>query len=356
MTRIYPVIMSGGAGSRLWPLSRNARPKQLLPLVTDKTMVQETVLRFSDNLFADPVFVCNEKHVEAISEQMDALGRAVDAIIVEPMGRNTAPCAIIAAAHVKTWDPDALVLLVPADHHVTKVDAFVDAVKRAVPAAEGGKLVTFGITPDKPETGYGYIERGGETHPGVFDVKAFKEKPTSETAAEYIASGDYSWNAGLFLFSPTTLLAEGHAYAAEITNQANRAYEAAAINGPVVTLDKAHFAACPSDSIDYAIMEPTQKAVVVPADIGWNDIGSYASLLTSKSRDENGNSILGDVLTADVTDALIHTDGPTVAVVGLSNVAVIVSDGKVLVADLSASQQVKDIVNQLKEKDRTDDL
>ena len=356
MTRIYPVIMSGGAGSRLWPLSRNARPKQLLPLVTDKTMVQETVLRFSGNLFADPVFVCNEKHVDAISEQMGALDRAVDAIIVEPMGRNTAPCAIVAAAHVKTRDPDALVLLVPADHHVTKVDAFVDAVKRAVPAAEDGKLVTFGITPDKPETGYGYIERGSETHPGVFDVKAFKEKPNTETAARYIASGDFSWNAGLFLFSPNTLLAEGRAHAAEITNQANRAYEAAVINEPVVTLDKAHFAACPSDSIDYAIMEPTQKAAVVPADIGWNDIGSYASLLTSKSRDENGNSISGDVLTADVTDALIQTDGPTVAVVGLSNVAVIVSDGKVLVADLSASQQVKDIVNQLKENGRTDDL
>ncbi len=356
MTRIYPVIMSGGAGSRLWPLSRNARPKQLLPLVTDKTMAQETVLRFSDDLFADPVFVCNEKHVDAITAQMADMSRSVDAIIVEPMGRNTAPCAVVAAAHVKARDPNALVLLVPADHHVTKVDAFVAAVRRAVPAANNGKLVTFGIAPDRPETGYGYIERAGEIHPGVFDVKAFKEKPDAQTANTYVESGRFSWNAGLFLFAPETLLEEGAVHAGDITDKACLAYSHARQDGTVMSLDAGHFSECPSDSIDYAIMEPTDKAAVVPCDIGWNDIGSYASLLGSKNQNADGNSVSGDVLLSEVSSSLIHSDGPTVAVVGLSNIAVIVSDGKVLVADLDASQDVKKIVNQLKASDRQDDL
>ncbi len=355
-SRIYPVIMSGGAGSRLWPLSRQAEPKQLLPLVTDQTMIQATVARFDGPEFADPVFICNALHVDQIKAQMSAMSRSVDAIIVEPVGRNTAPCAVVAAQHVKSRDPDALVLLVPADHHVEKPKNFAKAVHRAVPAARDGRLVTFGITPEGPETGYGYIEGAEALDDGVFAVEAFREKPNRETAEAYLKTGRYSWNAGLFLFSPDAFLSEAQVHADGITKSASAAYDKATWSADVAQLDQDIFAACASDSIDYAVMEKTQKAAVVPVDMGWSDIGSFSALHEVRQNGEDRNALTGDVILQNAAGILAHSDGPTISVVGLNNIGVIVRDGNVLVVGLDSAQDVKKVVTHLKDKGRTDKL
>ena len=354
-TKIIPVIMSGGAGSRLWPASRQAMPKQLLPLVTDETMVQETAQRFSGDLYHDPVFICNAAHAEPIRAQMQAIEQNIGAIIVEPMGRNTAPCAVVAALHAQISDPDALILLAPADHHVTKPEAFRRSVAAAIPAANAERLVTFGIAPTGPETGYGYIEQGEAIAPGAFDVAAFKEKPDAVTAQSYLDAGGYYWNAGIFLFSPETLLAEMNKFHPEIVSQSKIAYEKAELKTRQYQLDAKAFAACPSESIDYAVMEPTDKAAVVPCDIGWNDIGSFTSLHALK-QGENGNAFSGDIIAHNTSNSLVESDGPLVTTVGVDGLAVIVKDGAVLVAKLDAAQDVKKIVENLKAADRKDKL
>ena len=353
--KIMPVIMSGGAGSRLWPLSRKAMPKQLLPLVTHETMVQETAVRFEGERYLDPVFICNALHASPISAQMAGIDCAVDAIIIEPLGRNTAPCAVVAACHAQKKHDGALVLLVPADHHVRKPEAFRAAVEAAIPAAQSGHLVTFGIQPDGPETGYGYIQRSGEINPGVYNVEAFKEKPDVETASRYLESGDYVWNAGIFLFAADTFLGEVEAFAPDILSRAAEAYEAATTDGNCISLDEAAFAACPGESIDYAVMEATQKAAVVPCDIGWSDIGSFASLQEVRA-DDTGNALSGDIMTVNTTNSLIMSDGPLVSAVGVDNVAIIVHEGQVLVLGLDAAQDVKKVVEGLKADGRTDCL
>ena len=355
MGKIIPVIMSGGAGSRLWPASRQAMPKQLLPLVTEQTMVQETAERLSGDLFHPPVFICNAAHAAPIREQMSAIDKPLGAIIVEPMGRNTAPCAVVAALHAKESDPEALILLSPADHHVTKPEAFRRAVAAAIPAAQKGCLVTFGIAPDGPETGYGYIQQGESIAPGAFEVEAFKEKPDRETAQSYLDQGGYFWNAGIFLFSPEALLSEMEKFHPEIVEKSRQAYKEAKLQSGQVDLDATNFAACPSESIDYAVMEPTDKAAVVPADIGWNDIGSFTSLHALK-KGENGNAVKGDVIAYNTQNSLIETDGPLVTTVGMDGVAVIVKDGSILVAKLDDAQDVKKIVETLKADERPDKL
>ena len=358
MTKIIPVIMSGGAGSRLWPLSRNAAPKQLLPLISDQTMVQETVARFDDELFADPVFICNALHVEAITAQMAEVDRKIDALIVEPVGRNTAPCAVVAACHGAKMD-DHLVMLVPADHHVKDKAAFTAAIKKAVKSAKEGYLVTFGITPDAPETGYGYIAQGKSLASGVFKVDAFKEKPDAATAQTYLDSGNYAWNAGIFLFSPQSFLSEAHTHSADIAVAAEAAYAVASRAGVVVNLPKELFAACPSESIDYAVMEHTKKAAVVPCDIGWNDIGSFASLKTARAEidaDAAGNNVRGHVMIEASTDCLVESDSLPVSLVGMKDVAVIVKNGEIMVVNLNEAQSVKQIVEQLKGRGESERL
>lgn len=358
--KIIPVIMSGGAGSRLWPLSRQAMPKQLLPLVTDKTMAQETAARFQTDRFTSPVFICNALHAAAIDSQMREIGEDVDAIIIEPAGRNTAPCAVVAACHAMEKHPGALVLLVPADHHVRNPEAFREAVEKAVPAAIEGYLVTFGITPDRPETGYGYIHKGQNLFNGVNAVKAFKEKPNAETAAHYIETGEFAWNAGIFLFSPKAFLEEVEKYVPDIGTQATEAYRKAERDGAQLKLDKKAFEQCPSESIDYAVMENTNKAAIVPCDIGWSDIGSFASLqevrTDSTHKDGTNNALSGDVISIKTDNSLVITDGPLVSVVGLDNVGVIVHEGHVLVVNLDAAQDVKAVVEHLKKNNRQDRL
>lgn len=359
MTKIIPVIMSGGAGSRLWPLSRQAMPKQLLPLVTHQTMVQETAERFDGDLFTDPVFICNALHVDGIRTQMAEIDRNVSAFIVEPVGRNTAPCAVVAAVHAAAQYDDTLVMLVPADHHVKKPEKFRAAIAKAIPTAKAGYLVTFGITPDGPETGYGYIAQGEALEDGVFKVDAFREKPDLETAQAYLDEGRYAWNAGIFLFSPESFLKEAGAYAGEISIEAQKAYEGASQDGNVINLNKDIFAACPSESIDYAIMEQTTKAAIVPCEIGWNDIGSYTSLQAARAEiksDDNGNAISGSVMAEAAKNCLVHTDSLPVSIIGLSNVGVIVHEGEVMVVALDQAQAVKKIVNRLKDSGETDRL
>ncbi|MGJ8562475.1 MAG: mannose-1-phosphate guanylyltransferase/mannose-6-phosphate isomerase [Alphaproteobacteria bacterium] len=353
--QVIPVIMSGGAGSRLWPLSRQAMPKQLLPLVTELTMVQETALRFGGTGFGAPVFICNALHAAPIEAQMKAIDTEVDAVIIEPAGRNTAPCAVVAACHVQKTSPGALVLLVPADHHVRDPQAFREAIEAAIPAAKAGHLVTFGITPDRPETGYGYIQKGGALMDGVSQVAAFKEKPDAATAARYIYTGEYAWNAGIFLFSPDAFLGEVGQFVPEIGEQALKAYEKAVSEGKRIKLDAETFAACPAESIDYAVMETTGKAAVVPCDIGWSDIGSFASLQDVR-QDETGNALSGDIITVNTENSLIMTDGPLVSAVGLNNVAIIVHEGQILVTHLDAAQDVKAVVEQLKKSNQTQRL
>jgi len=337
VVRIIPVILSGGAGSRLWPASRQAYPKQLLPLVTEDTMIQETAARFNDPMFYPPVFICNENHAEPIRAQMAEKNLPLGQIIIEPEGRNTAPCAIIAALHAKATDAGALVLLAPADHHVTKPDAFRRAVAAGVRPAQSGRLITFGIKPDQPATGYGYIQQGEQLMPSAFAVDAFKEKPDQDVAQSYLEQGGYYWNAGIFLFDPDTLLSEMQKFSPEIVTAAKTAFDKAKFDDKTIRLDQAAFYACPSQSIDYAVMEHTELAAVIPANIGWNDIGSFSSLFDIK-KNGSGNALSGDIITHDTEGCLIETDGPIITTVGVQNLA----------------QNVKEIVTKLKSDGRKD--
>lgn len=350
-TNIIPVIMSGGAGTRLWPASRKAAPKQLLPLVSELTMIQETAERLRGEwrsfTFGAPVIVCNTTHANPIGEQLAVLGINLGTIITEPVPRNTAPCAAIAAMAVRDQDPNALMLLAPADHHISDKAAFANVVANGLEAAEAGYLVTLGITAQTPETGYGYIQKGESLGDQVFKVAAFKEKPLKETAEHYIASGQYFWNAGIFMGKPSALLAQMQKHSPDILTACEIAYQASKPHGNHLPLDEVKFAACPANSIDYAVMERTDKAAVVEANMGWSDIGSW-SALWELTKDDDSNAVRGDVHTIDTTNSLIHTDAPFVATIGVDGLAVVVHKDTVLVADMDKVQDVKEVVAFLK--------
>ncbi len=351
--KITPVIMSGGAGSRLWPLSLQAEPKQLLPLVTDKTMLQETVARFDNDLYHDPVFICNASHADLITAQMAQIDRKIGAIIIEPEGRNTASCAVVAALHAEKIEKNSLFLLVPADHHISKPHAFRRAVAAGAPVAAKGHLVTFGMVPDHPATGFGYIRKGDNLAPGTFNVEEFVEKPPKSVAETYVSSGRYFWNSGIFLFDSKTLISEMQSHSPDVEKYSRMSYETANADSGRIYLDAEPFSKIPSVPVDKAVMEQTQKAVVIPCDLGWHDIGSFKALHELKAGDD-GMAISGAVITENTTQALIDTDGPLVSVVGLDNIAVIVKEGRVLVLNLDAAQDVKAIVETLKAQDKTD--
>ena len=344
---IIPVILSGGSGSRLWPLSRRERPKQLLPLMGENTMIQDTVLRLQGEGFLDPVFICNAAHAEFISEQMAEINQAVSAIIAEPVGRNTASCGVISALQALEADKDALVLLLPADHHIADKTAFHQAIAQAAIAAEQGHIVTFGIQPTRAETGYGYIERGEALSGAGYKVTSFREKPDAETAAGYVESGKFYWNAGIFLYAPEVMLADMARHAPDVLSCARTAFEDRRQSDYLHYLDAESFGACPSISIDYAVMEKTRYAATVAADIGWSDIGSYEAL-HDISRDSENMSLSGDVILEGCENLFIRSDGPLICAVGVKNLAITVSDGKVLIVDLAQSQDVKKIVDRLK--------
>ncbi|MFK3738590.1 mannose-1-phosphate guanylyltransferase/mannose-6-phosphate isomerase [Massilia sp. TN1-12] len=357
--KIYPVILSGGAGTRLWPLSRAVMPKQLLPLVTDKTMLQETALRVRGwpGVMA-PLVVCGNEHRFLVAEQLRDVGITPHGIMLEPAGRNTAPAVAAAAAFLKAQDPDAMMLVLPADHVIEKNEAFRLAVERAARLVEGGSLATFGIVPSAPETGYGYIRRG-EPLPGCddcFKIERFVEKPDRDTAAGFVADGGFYWNSGMFMFRADRFLAEIEAHAPGIAKAATSAVQEAYRDLDFCRLDEAAFAASPSDSIDYAVMEHTRDGVVVSADIGWSDVGSWSALADVQERDANGNVQRGDVYLDNTSNTLVRAESRIVAVVGVQDLVVVETNDAVLVAHKDQVQRVKNIVEHLKGQERTEHL
>ena len=346
---IVPVILSGGSGSRLWPLSRRAMPKQLLSLAGAGTMIQETAARAVGEGFAPPLILSNQEHRFLIAEQLRAAGISGARIILEPAGRNTAPAAAIAALQVAQDDPDGLVLLMPSDHVVLDQPAFRKAVQAGLIAARDGALVTFGIQPSGPETGYGYIKSAAPlaSAPGVFAIDRFVEKPDRQTAEKYVASGEYFWNSGMFLFQAKSFIAEMERLQPRMLQCCRDALEHAHRDLDFIRLGEPAFLACPSDSIDYAIMEKARRAVVVPVDMGWNDVGSWQSLWDISDRCENGNAVHGDVLTQDAHNSYIRSEGPMVAAVGVRDLVVVATKDAVLVSHRDSAQDVKKIVEQL---------
>lgn len=356
---IYPVILSGGAGTRLWPLSRKLYPKQLLPLVSEKSMLQETALRVkntADLNFAPPLVICNAEHRFIIAEQMRSIGIEPSAIVLEPVGRNTAPAAAVAALMVKRLDPKALVLLLPADASVSDRDSFLRAVSTASKAAAEGFLTTFGIVPERAETGYGYIEKGAPLGgvEGAFEVARFVEKPKRETAEQYLAGGKHLWNSGMFLFGASAFLAELDLHAPAIHIQAQASIEAAKTDLDFLRLDPAAFEKCPSISIDYAVMEKTRQAAVVPASIGWSDVGAWDALWDLAKKNEDGNVALGDVVAHETKNSYLRSETRLLAAVGVENLIVVVTEDAVLVADKSKAQGIKNVVDALNAQNRTE--
>jgi mannose-1-phosphate guanylyltransferase/mannose-6-phosphate isomerase len=352
MSKLQPVLLSGGSGTRLWPLSREGYPKQFLPLVGDDTMLQATWRRVADIAGAAPIVVANEDHRFLVAEQLRQVGAPKPDILLEPMGRNTAPAIALAALQAMHAGEDPLLLVLPSDHVVADADAFRDAVREAAAAAEAGALVTFGILPSAPETGFGYIEAEHAGSDGVRKVRRFVEKPDGATAQRYLDSGGYYWNSGMFLFRASVLLAELERFRPEIVAACRDAFAAANRDGDFIRVDREAFARCPSDSIDYAVMENTDAAMVLPVDIGWNDIGSWSALWDVAARDEAGNAHHGDVIAVDSRNSYAYARR-LVALVGVDDLVVVETDDAVLVARKDRVQQVKDVVSQLKAAQRT---
>jgi mannose-1-phosphate guanylyltransferase/mannose-6-phosphate isomerase len=357
--KIYPVILSGGAGTRLWPLSRAVMPKQLLPLVTDKTMLQETALRVRGwpGVMA-PLVVCGNEHRFLVAEQLRAVGINPHGILLEPAGRNTAPAVAAAARYLQAQDPEAVMLVLPADHVIEKNDAFRMAVERAAAQVGQGALATFGIVPSAPETGYGYIRRG-EPLPGCDDcykIDRFVEKPDRDTAATFVADGGFYWNSGMFMFRADRFLAEIEKHAPAIAQAADAAVQSAYSDLDFCRLDEAAFAASPSDSIDYAVMEHTRDGIVVAADIGWSDVGSWSALADVQDKDANGNAVRGDVYLDSTSNSLVRAESRIVAVVGVKDLVVVETRDAVLVAHKDQVQRVKNVVDHLKGNERTEHL
>lgn len=349
MFQIHPVILSGGVGSRLWPLSRSLFPKQLLPLATERSLIQDTVLRAAGPQFAAPLIVCNTDHRFLIAEQMRALGVKPSAILLESEGRNTAPAAAVAALQLAQADPDAILLLMPADHIVRDQEAFVQAVTTAVEAARKGRLVTFGIQPRGPQTGYGYIQSGPrlDENENTFAVARFVEKPDAKTAAGYLAEGGYYWNSGLFAFKAQVYLNELARLEPQMLEACQAAFAQGRADLDFFRLEENAFKRSPSNSIDYAVMEHTSQAAVVPVAMGWDDIGSWQALWDTADKDGAGNVTRGDVLMSGTQDNYLRSEGPLLAAVGIRDMIVVATKDAVLVSSKSAAQNVKQIVEKL---------
>jgi len=354
---IVPVILSGGSGTRLWPLSRELYPKQLLPLASERTMLQETLCRLEGYPgLGEPLVVCNQEHRFMVAEQLRQLGVRPSAILLEPVGRNTAPAVAMAALQLRASGDDPLMLVLPADHVIRDHRALHKAVSTGVASADEGALVTFGVVPQSPETGYGYIRRGTPCSDGVYPVEAFVEKPDLATARGYLASGDYLWNSGMFLFRASRYLKELQQQAPEMLAACQATFEAMDADLDFMRMDEALFSACPSDSVDYAVMEKTRAAAVVPLDAGWNDVGSWSALWEIGAKDHAGNVVKGDVLLHETHDSYLYSSGRIVAAVGVQGHVVVETADAVLVAPKDRVQEVKAIVEQLRQRQRSEIL
>ncbi len=355
---LHPVILSGGSGSRLWPLSRQNQPKQFLALFGDHSLFQETVTRASRLPgMQPPVTVCSEDHRFMVGEQLAAVGVQSGGILLEPMGRNTAPAIALAALHLVRDDNDATLLIMPADHLIEDEAAFRDAVAQAMQLGEDDWMVTFGIQPDYPETGFGYIARGAQLGEGGYQVERFVEKPDLATAEGYLAEGTYAWNSGMFLFKARCYLEQLGKHAPAILAAAQAAYEAAESDLDFTRIDKVAFATSPDDSIDYAVMEKTDRAAVVPVACGWSDIGSWSALWSAAQRDGDGNRHDGDVLSLDTRNSLVRASARRmIATIGVEDLVIIDTPDATLVARKDRVQDVKRVVELLKSAGRQEHL
>lgn len=355
---LLPVIMAGGSGSRLWPLSRQLNPKQFLALADGQsTMLQATILRLKGlSHVALPKLICNEEHRFIAAEQLRQLGIDGATILLEPVGRNTAPAIALAAMQAMEEGSDPVLLVLAADHLIQNADAFHASVAAALPLAEAGRLVTFGIVPSHAETGYGYLQKGASLGEAGFVVSRFVEKPDLATARDYVATGDYFWNSGMFMFRASRYLEELKRYRADIHDACRTALAGAAQDMHFTRIGHDAFVACPSESIDYAVMEHTCDAVMVPLDAGWSDIGSWSALWDVAQKDEQGNVLKGDVLQRNTRDTYVHADSRLVATLGLDGLVVVETKDAVLVAHKDHVQDVKSIVEQLKRDGRAEHI
>lgn len=354
---IVPVILSGGSGTRLWPLSRELYPKQFLPLAEERTMLQATVGRLAGLAeVAASLVVCNEHHRFLVAEQLRSTGPLPAAILLEPVGRNTAPAVAVAALQALSEGQDPILLVLAADHIILDEEAFRHGVQVALPHAQAGQMVTFGIVPTAAETGYGYIraERGGAAE--VFPVAEFVEKPDLDTARRYVASGDYFWNSGMFMFRASRYLEELEKFSPDIFVASRQSFAAAVRDLDFIRLDAAAFSACRSDSIDYAVMERTSRAVVVPLVAGWSDVGSWSALWEVGEKDAAGNVVQGDVIAIDCRNSYIKVSSRLVAAIGLDEVVVVETSDAILVAHKDKVQEIKKVVEQLRGAARSESV
>ena len=345
---IIPIILSGGAGTRLWPLSWGDHPKQFLPLVSERTMIQETLLRLKGLELGSPIISCGEGHRFMVAQQIGEVSEKKPTIILEPMAKNTAPAIAAACCAAMKQDKDAVVVVLPSDHVIADVPAFQNAVKAAALNAEKGALVTFGIVPTFPATGYGYVKAAGSEIDGAFTLERFVEKPCLEKAQEYLASGEYAWNSGMFVFKAGTFLDELKIHSPEMAALSIEAFEKATVDTDFIRLDKDAFGKIKGDSIDYAVMEKTTKGKVVKLNAGWDDVGSWSALYDISKKDENQNVVKGDVIALDTTSSYIRGGKRTIATIGLDDVVIVDSEDALLVAAKGKIQDVKKIAETIK--------
>ncbi len=355
MQSVIPIILSGGSGSRLWPLSRKHYPKQLLKLIDgEPSLLQSTALRLKQ--LQPSIVVCNEEHRFMVAEQLAAIDSRSDAIILEPIGRNTAPAITVAALQARIRDDNAIIAVFPADHVIGDQTAFESALEAAVEAAQKDNLVTFGVMPTSPETGYGYI-KAGTSHGSMRPVASFVEKPNHELAEKYFRSGDYFWNSGMFVFKASVYLQALNQFDPEIIKHCEQALKKANIDLDFIRLDRKAFEACPDDSVDYALMEKADNVVVVPLDAGWNDVGGWNSLWNAADKDEHNNVFNGEVIALDTQNTFTKGSGnKLVALVGLDNIVVVDTKDALLVAKKDKVQLLKSVVEQLKIQNRSEHL
>jgi mannose-1-phosphate guanylyltransferase len=360
---VVPIILSGGTGSRLWPLSRELNPKQFLPLVAKNSMLQETLIRLHNNSSidknpidaeTDPIIVCNEAHRFLAAEQLRQINYQNPTILLEPQGRNTAPAICVAAMHLIAQKQDSIMLVLPADHVISNVDSFHQTLAQGTKLAEKDKLVTFGISANSPETGYGYIQQANliDKTNNAYLISRFVEKPDKQTAAAYIKSGGYLWNSGMFMFKSSVFIQELEKYQPEMVKSCRQALEYAKKDCDFIRLDKESFISSPADSIDYALMEKTEHAVVIPLDANWSDVGSWDALWEIGEKDSQANVCHGDLILEQVNNSYIHADYRLVAAIGMQDCIIIETADAILVADKNQAQKVKSIVQKLKSQQR----
>ena len=345
---LIPIILSGGAGTRLWPLSWGDHPKQFLPLVSQRTMIQETLLRLKGLELGAPIISCGEGHRFMVAQQIGEVSEKKPTIILEPMAKNTAPAIAAACCAAMKQDKDAVVVVLPSDHVIADVPAFQNAVRAAALNAEKGFLVTFGIVPTFPATGYGYVKAAGSETDGAYTLERFVEKPCLEKAQEYLASGEYAWNSGMFVFKAAAFLDELKVHSPEMAELSIEAFEKAVVDTDFIRLDKEAFGKIKGDSIDYAVMEKTSKGRVVKLNAGWDDVGSWSALYDISQKDQNQNVIKGDVIALDTTASYIRGGKRTIATIGLDDVVIVDSDDALLVAAKGKIQDVKKVVEAIK--------